>query len=116
MLLGILFLVVMVQLIGLAIKASWGIFKVCLFLVFFPIIVLGLIFGGLIFVALLFLIIAGIGIAIGKGIGKPIPFYCVASFNKPPAMQGDNSCFSLQWKTSRVRITYGSPTKVKHRR
>ena len=24
------------------------------------------------------------------------PSTCVASFNKPPALQGDNSCFSLQ--------------------
>ena len=40
-------------------------------------------------------------------------FVCETSFNKPPAMQGDNRCFSLQSKTSRDRITYGSPTKVK---
>ena len=31
-------------------------------------------------------------------------FYCVASFNKPPAMQGDNSCFSLQKKPPVLKL------------
>ena len=48
------------KLIVLAIKATWGITKVLLCIVFFPIILIGLVLGGLIYIALPILVIAGI--------------------------------------------------------
>ena len=59
----ILFLVVFFKLLGLAIKLGWGIMKIALYVIFFPVIVLGLIFSGLIFIALPILIIGGIASA-----------------------------------------------------
>lgn len=56
----ILFLMVFFKALGLALKLGWGILKIALYLVFFPAIVLGMIFGGLVFIALPILIIAGI--------------------------------------------------------
>lgn len=62
----ILFLMVFFKLLGLAFKVGWGIFKISIFLIFFPVIVLPLIFGGLLFIALPVILIAGItGIAAG---------------------------------------------------
>ncbi|MCR5083864.1 MAG: hypothetical protein K6B15_10375 [Parasporobacterium sp.] len=43
-----------------AIHATWGIAKILLFLVFFPIILIGLVIGGLIYIALPVLLIVGI--------------------------------------------------------
>ena len=41
-------------------------------------------------------------------------FYCMASLIKPPALQGDNRCFSLQKKTSNAIITLvRQPSKAK---
>ena len=48
------------KLIVLAIKATWGITKVLLCIVFFPIILIGLVLGGLIYIALPILVVAGI--------------------------------------------------------
>ena len=62
----ILFLMVFFKLLGLAFKVGWGIFKISIFLIFFPVIALPLIFGGLLFIALPVILIAGIaGIAAG---------------------------------------------------
>ena len=56
----ILFLMVFFKLLGVAFKVGWGIFKIALFLVFFPIIVPIMIFCGLAAVALPIILIAGI--------------------------------------------------------
>lgn len=56
----ILFLMVFFKLFTVAIKVGWGIFKVAMFLVFFPIIVPILIFCGLAAIALPIILIAGI--------------------------------------------------------
>ena len=46
--------------IVLAVKATWGITKLMFYLVFLPIILIGLVIGGLIYLALPILIIAGV--------------------------------------------------------
>ncbi len=51
---------VLFRLIGFALKLGWGIMKVALYIVFFPGIILAMIFGGMFFIALPVLIIAGI--------------------------------------------------------
>ena len=56
----ILFLMVFFKLLGVAIKVGWGIFKIAMFLVFFPIIVPIMIFCGLAALALPLILIAGI--------------------------------------------------------
>ncbi len=56
----ILFLMVFFKLFGLALKLGWGILKFALGLVFFPAIVVALIFGGFAFVALPIILVAGI--------------------------------------------------------
>ena len=56
----ILFLAVFFKLLGVAIRVGWGIFKIAVFLVFFPVIVPCLILGGLAAVALPLILIAGI--------------------------------------------------------
>jgi hypothetical protein len=48
------------KLIVFAIKATWGIAKVLLYIVCFPIILIGLVLGGLIYIALPILVVAGI--------------------------------------------------------
>ena len=55
----ILFLMVFFKLIGLAFRVGWGILKVALYLVCFPVAVIALICGGLVFVALPLILIAG---------------------------------------------------------
>ncbi|MCR5733616.1 MAG: hypothetical protein K6G22_03320 [Lachnospiraceae bacterium] len=56
----ILFLVVFFKLFGIAFRVGWGIFKIALFLVFFPMIVPMMIFAGLAAMALPIILIAGI--------------------------------------------------------
>ena len=56
----ILFVMVFFKLIGLALKVGWGIFKIAMFLVFFPIIVPIMIFCGFAALALPIILIAGI--------------------------------------------------------
>lgn len=48
------------KLIVFAIKATWGIAKVLLYIVCFPIILIGLVLGGLIYIALPILVVVGI--------------------------------------------------------
>ena len=62
----ILLLMVVFKLIGFSLRLGWGIMKIALFIVFFPGILLAMIFGGLIFMALPILIIAGIVAAIAS--------------------------------------------------
>ena len=62
----ILFIMVFFKLLGVALKVGWGIFKIVMFLIFFPIIVPVMIFAGLAAVALPLILIAGIvGFATG---------------------------------------------------
>ena len=56
----ILFMMVFFKVLGFAFKLGWGILKIALYIVFFPALVLGMIFGGFIFIALPILIIAAI--------------------------------------------------------
>ncbi len=46
------------RLIGFAFRFSWNIFKVALYLVFFPIMLTALVFGGLLYIAFPILIVA----------------------------------------------------------
>ena len=55
----ILFLLVFFKLLGIAFKLGWGILKVSVFLIVFPVVVLSLILGGLITVALPIILITG---------------------------------------------------------
>ncbi len=62
----ILFLMVFFKLLVLAFKIGWGILKISLYLVVFPVVALSLIFGGVIFIALPVILIAGAtGMAVG---------------------------------------------------
>lgn len=56
----ILMIIVFARLIGFAIRATWGITKVLVTLVFFPLILIGLVLGGLIYLALPVLVIVGL--------------------------------------------------------
>jgi hypothetical protein len=55
------------KLIVLAVKAAWGITKVLVFIIFLPLILIGLVIGGLVYIAIPILIVAGIvGLLFGK--------------------------------------------------
>ena len=56
----VLFLMVFFKLLGVAFKVGWGIFKIAMFLIFFPVIVLIMIFCGLAALALPIILIGGI--------------------------------------------------------
>ncbi len=56
----ILFFGIFGRMIGFAFKATWGIFKVMTFLVFLPLILVGLVFGGLISIAFPILVLVGL--------------------------------------------------------
>ena len=56
----ILFFAVFGKMIGFAFRATWSIFKVLMFIVFLPLILLGFVFGGLLYIAFPILIIVGI--------------------------------------------------------
>lgn len=56
----ILMLMVFGELLGLALRAAWGVTKVVFFLIFLPLILIGLVLGGMIYLALPLLAIAGI--------------------------------------------------------
>ncbi len=56
----ILFVMVFFKLLGVAFKVGWGIFKIALFLVIFPLVIPILILCGLAAVALPLILIAGI--------------------------------------------------------
>ena len=66
LLFAILMIMVFVKLIGFAIRATWGISKVIVTLVFLPLILIGLVLGGLIYLALPILIVVGL-VALFKG-------------------------------------------------
>ncbi len=48
------------RMIGLAFRMTWGVAKVALFLVFLPLMLVGLLIGGLVYIALPALIIIGV--------------------------------------------------------
>ncbi|RKM59280.1 hypothetical protein D6855_10270 [Butyrivibrio sp. CB08] len=56
----IMFFVIFWKMIGFALRASWGIFKIVMYLVFLPAILIGLAVGGLVYVALPILLVAGL--------------------------------------------------------
>ena len=58
------------KLIGLAFKMTWGIAKILVTLVFFPIALIGLVLGGLISIALPILVLVGIVFLIGEVVKK----------------------------------------------
>ena len=62
----VLFLMVFFKFLGIVIKVGWGLFKVALYLIVFPVVVLALIFGGFVSIALPIILIAGAtGMAVG---------------------------------------------------
>lgn len=56
----LLFLMVFGKMIGFAFRATWGLFKVLMYIVFLPLILVGMVFGGLIYLAFPILLIVGI--------------------------------------------------------
>ena len=56
----VLMIIVFGKLIGVAIRATWGIAKILVSLVFLPLILIGLVLGGLIYLALPILIVVGL--------------------------------------------------------
>lgn len=56
----ILFFMIFGKLIGFAFKATWSIMKVMLYIVFLPLILIGMVFKGLVFVALPILLVVGL--------------------------------------------------------
>lgn len=55
------------KVIALAIKMTWGLLKVGIYVIFLPIVMIGLFFGGLIYIALPLAIIGGIiALAVSK--------------------------------------------------
>lgn len=66
MLFIIFFLMIFGRMLGFAIKTTWSIMKVLVFLVFLPLILIGLLVGGLIYIAFPILILVGIISLIAK--------------------------------------------------
>jgi len=56
----VLFFLIFGRMIGFAFRMTWGIFKVLLYIVFLPLILLFMVFGGLLYIALPLLIIVGV--------------------------------------------------------
>ena len=56
----ILFFMIFGKLVGFAFRATWGIMKVMLYIVFLPLILVGMVFKGLVFVALPILLVVGL--------------------------------------------------------
>ena len=56
----ILFFMIFGKLIGFALKATWGIMKVMFYIVFLPVILVGMVAGGLVYIALPILLVVGL--------------------------------------------------------
>ena len=56
----ILFFAVFGKILGLAFRATWGFMKILLFVVFLPLILVGMVVGGLVYIALPILLIVGL--------------------------------------------------------
>ncbi|SCY08313.1 hypothetical protein [Butyrivibrio sp. INlla14] len=62
----ILFFAVFGKMVSFAFKATWSIFKVVMYLVFLPMIIIGFVIGGFIYIAIPILIIIGIASLFAK--------------------------------------------------
>ena len=64
MMLTVLFLIALIwflwKVIVLAVKATWGLAKIGFYVIFFPLVLVGLVLGGLVYIALPLAIIGGI--------------------------------------------------------
>ncbi len=56
----VFFILVFGRMIGFAFQATWGLFKVLLYVVFLPLILICLVIGGLLYIAFPILIIVGL--------------------------------------------------------
>ena len=56
----IFFFMIFGKMIGFAFRATWGIFKVLMYLVFLPLILVAMVFGGLVYIALPILLVVGL--------------------------------------------------------
>ena len=56
----VLFFMIFGKLVGFAFKATWGLMKVMLYIVFLPMILVGMVIGGLINIALPLLLVIGL--------------------------------------------------------
>ena len=56
----VLMIVVFGKMIGFALRASWGIMKLLCTVIFFPVILIGMVVGGLMYIAFPLLIVGGI--------------------------------------------------------
>ncbi|SHJ52127.1 hypothetical protein [Pseudobutyrivibrio xylanivorans] len=56
----VLFFMIFGKMIGFAFRATWGLMKILLYIVFLPLILIGLVFGGLLYIAFPVLIIVGL--------------------------------------------------------
>ena len=56
----LLFVMIFGRMIEFAFRATWGLFKVLMYIVFLPLILVGMVFGGLLYVAFPILIVVGI--------------------------------------------------------
>ena len=64
----ILFFWIFGDLLGFAFRATWGIFKISLFIVFLPLILVALVFGGLLYIAFPVLLVIGLISLIAKAL------------------------------------------------
>jgi hypothetical protein len=55
----VLFFIIFGKLLIFALKVGWGILKIAAYLIFFPALILAMIFGGLLYIAIPLLIVAG---------------------------------------------------------
>ncbi len=62
----VLFFMIFGKMIGFAFRATWGLMKILLYIVFLPLILIGLVFGGLLYIAFPVLIIVGLVSMIAK--------------------------------------------------
>ena len=56
----ILFFAVFGKILGLAFRATWGLMKILLYVVFLPLILVGMVIGGLVYIALPILLSVGL--------------------------------------------------------
>lgn len=56
----ILFFMIFGKLVGFAFQATWSIMKVMLYIVFLPVILVGMVMGGLVYIALPIMLVVGV--------------------------------------------------------
>jgi hypothetical protein len=62
----VLFFMIFGKMIGFAFRATWGLMKILLYIVFLPLILIGLVFGGLLYIAFPVLLVVGLVSLIAK--------------------------------------------------